>query len=66
MGLMTAMYGLGQIVGPPLAAAMLARSATPGEGFTLSLQIAAGSLVAGAVVFASMTRLYPVIANRVP
>jgi hypothetical protein len=66
MGMMTAMYGLGQIVGPPLAAAMLARSATPGEGFTLSLEIAAGSLVAGAIVFAAMTRLYPVVTRRAP
>ncbi|MBX3587777.1 MAG: YbfB/YjiJ family MFS transporter [Ramlibacter sp.] len=60
MGLLTAMYGVGQIVGPPLAAALLARSASPGQGFTLSLEIAAATLVAGALLFGAMTRLYPV------
>lgn len=60
MGLLTALYGLGQIVGPPLAAALLARSSTPGEGFTLALAIACGALVVGMVVFAVMTRVYPV------
>ncbi len=55
-GLITAMYGLGQIVGPPLAAALLARSATPGLGFTRSLQIAAGALVFGALLYLWMAR----------
>ena len=59
MGLLTAMYGVGQIAGPPLAAAMLARSATPGQGFTLSLEIAAAALAAGAVLYALMVRLFP-------
>ena len=56
MGLLTAMYGVGQIVGPPLAAAMLARSTTPGAGFTRSLEIAAASLVAGALLYLWMAR----------
>ena len=60
MGLLTALYGLGQIVGPPLAAAMLARAATPAAGFTLSLEIAAAALVLGALAFAAMARLWPV------
>jgi MFS family permease len=60
MGLLTALYGLGQIVGPPLAAALLAKSRTPGEGFTLALAIACAALVVGMVVFAVMTRVYPV------
>lgn len=59
MGLATALYGLGQIAGPPLAAALLARSRTPAEGFTLSLQIAAASLAFGAAVFALMVRGFP-------
>jgi MFS family permease len=50
MGLLTALYGLGQIVGPPLAAAMLARAATPAAGFTLSLEIAGRSAGAGCAV----------------
>lgn len=60
MGLVTAMYGLGQIVGPPLAAAMLARSRTAGEGFTLSLEIAAAALVLGVGLYVLMARAYPV------
>jgi len=59
MGLITAMYGVGQIVGPPLAAALLARSRHPAEGFALSLQIAAGGLVLGALIYFAMARIYP-------
>jgi MFS family permease len=59
MGLITAMYGLGQIVGPPLAAALVARSAHPAEGFALSLEIAAGALVLGALIYFFMSRIYP-------
>jgi MFS family permease len=59
MALLTVLYGLGQIAGPPLAAALLARSATPAQGFTLSLEIAAAALAAGAVLFVAMARHYP-------
>jgi predicted MFS family arabinose efflux permease len=59
MGLLTAMYGVGQIVGPPLAAAMLARSATPGLGFTRALEIAAGALLAGALLYLWIARRQP-------
>lgn len=54
MGLMTAAYGIGQIAGPPLVSAILARSASPDAGFALSLGIAAGSLFFGALVFLTM------------
>jgi hypothetical protein len=64
MGLITAMYGLGQIVGPPLAAAMLARSRNPAEGFALSLEIAAGALVLGALTYALMAWIYPSVHAR--
>ncbi len=63
MGLLTAMYGIGQIVGPPLVAVLLQRSAdaggTAGAGFTLSLEIAASVLLAGAALYLAMTRLFP-------
>ena len=63
MGLLTAMYGIGQIVGPPLVAWLLKRSAdaggTTGAGFTLSLEIAASALLAGAVLYLWMRRAYP-------
>ncbi len=63
IGLLTAAYGVGQILGPPLVALLLRHAATTGEGFTLSLEIAASTLLAGAVLFGWMARAYPV-SNR--
>lgn len=60
MGLLTAAYGVGQIAGPPLVALLLRRSASTGAGFALSLEIAAGTLLAGAALYAWMSRAYPV------
>ncbi|MES2384702.1 MAG: YbfB/YjiJ family MFS transporter [Pseudomonadota bacterium] len=60
MGLLTAMYGIGQIAGPPMAALLLRHSRSVGEGFTLSLEIAAASLVAGALMYLWMVSAYPV------
>jgi hypothetical protein len=60
MGLLTAMYGAGQIAGPLLAAALLARSPTPAQGFDRSLAIAAAALLAGALMYLALARLYPV------
>ena len=59
MGLLTAVYGLGQIAGPPLAAWLLSRSASVAEGFNGALEIAASALVLGAVMFAGLARVYP-------
>ena len=59
MGLLTMLYGTGQIAGPPLAAVLIARSATPAQGFTLSLEIAAGALVLGALLYLELARRYP-------
>ena len=53
-GLMTAAYGIGQIAGPAMVSAILARAASEAHGFALSLEIAAASLFAGAVVFLTM------------
>ena len=60
MGMATAFYGTGQIAGPPLVAALLARSLTPGAGFNLSLEVAACALVLGAAIYGSMVWQYPV------
>lgn len=60
MGLMTASYGIGQIAGPPLVSAILARSVSPDAGFSLSLEIAAGSLFFGALVFMAMRFRFPI------
>ncbi|RZL08040.1 MAG: YbfB/YjiJ family MFS transporter [Rubrivivax sp.] len=59
MGLLTATYGIGQIVGPPMASALLARSVSARAGFDLSLEIAAGSLVLGAALYVFMVRRWP-------
>lgn len=50
LALMTASYGIGQIAGPLMANALYLRS----QSFDLSLAIAAGSLVAGAVLCAEI------------
>ncbi|CAG2148484.1 YbfB/YjiJ family MFS transporter [Cupriavidus numazuensis] len=55
MGLMTASYGLGQIIGPPLATALVARSG----GFASSLACASAALLAGTVMFVWMRRTWP-------
>ncbi len=59
MGLLTAVYGIGQISGPPLVAVLLRRSQSVGEGFTHSLEIAAATLVSGAFLYLWMVRIYP-------
>ena len=59
MGLLTAVYGAGQIAGPPLAAWLVARSATPAAGFALSLWIATGLLLFGALLYVVMAHRFP-------
>jgi MFS family permease len=59
MGLLTALYGIGQIIGPPLVAWLLQRSANAGAGFTRALEIAASALVIGAGLYIAMARAYP-------
>jgi hypothetical protein len=64
MGLLTALYGLGQIVGPPMVALLLRRSASPRAGFDLALEIAASALVAGALLYLALARAYPQARRR--
>lgn len=59
MGLLTAAYGLGQIVGPPLAAGLVASRADPRAGFDAALAIAAGLLLLGAALYALIARVCP-------
>ena len=59
MGLLTAMYGLGQIAGPPMAAWLVGRSANAAQGFAWSLWIASGLLAAGAVLYVGIAKAYP-------
>ncbi|MDY7546566.1 YbfB/YjiJ family MFS transporter [Glaciimonas sp. CA11.2] len=50
MGWLTAVYGLGQIIGPPLATYLVKRTGS----FTASLSVAALALLAGACLFGMM------------
>ncbi len=59
IGLLTSLYGIGQIVGPPLVALLLAASATPGRGFDAALALAAAALLTGAVLYLGMARAFP-------
>jgi MFS family permease len=59
MGLLTASYGLGQIAGPALVAHILQRVADVSAGFVLSLEIAAASLVLGALLFGWLVWVSP-------
>ncbi len=59
IGLLTAVYGVGQIVGPPLVALLLRLSATPAEGFTWALLIAMSALLIGAAMYVWMLRAHP-------
>ncbi len=63
IGLLTAVYGLGQIAGPPWVSLLLQRSANPGQGFALALQTAAASLLLGVALFGWLVRRHPVAAN---
>jgi len=59
IGLLTVLYGLGQIVGPPLVAWLIRASGSASRGFSLSLGVAAGTLVAGALMYLVMMRVWP-------
>ncbi|MDB5525520.1 MAG: transporter [Rhizobium sp.] len=59
IALMTATYGTGQIAGPPLAAAILANSASHAVGFSVSLIVASGALLFGAALYALAMWRYP-------
>lgn len=58
MGLMTAIYGAGQIAGPPLAAAILADNTSQSTGFSVSLTVATATLLLGAALYAVSMLFY--------
>ena len=66
IGLLTAFYGVGQILGPPMVAVLMRHTPTASAGFTWSLEIAAGALVLGAGLFAWLARRYPLVAPKPP
>ena len=58
-GLLTALYGIGQIAGPPLVAWLLAQAASPAQGFDWALGIAVAGLVLGAGLYGIMWWRWP-------
>jgi predicted MFS family arabinose efflux permease len=64
MGLLTATYGIGQILGPPLVALLLRHTPSADAGFSLSLEIAASALLIGAALYGWMARVYPVLKKQ--
>lgn len=64
IGLLTAMYGVGQILGPALVALLLRRLPDAAAGFALSLEVAAGALLVGTLIYAGMVWAYPVRTAR--
>lgn len=62
-GLLTAAYGVGQIVGPPMVAWMLRHTTTPSQGFIYGLAVAAAALVVGAGLYAAMVWCWPLRAR---
>ena len=59
MGLITAVYGLGQIAGPLMVPWVLQHTSSRAQGFTVSLEVAAAVLVVGALVYVFMAWRYP-------
>ena len=59
IGLLTAGYGIGQFLGPPLVAWLLQRTGNAGEGFSLALEIAAAALLLGTALYLGLARAYP-------
>lgn len=59
MGLLTAVFAIGQIAGPPVVGIILARTASIDTGFDLALGVAGITLVVGAAIFVAMIVLYP-------
>lgn len=59
IGLLSAAFGLGQILGPPMAAALLARAPSTAIGFSWSLDVAASTLLVGAAMYYWMMRAFP-------
>ena len=59
MGLITATYGAGQIAGPLMVPWVLQHTSSQAQGFTVSLEVAAAVLVAGALLYGASAWRYP-------
>lgn len=59
MGLLTAAFAIGQILGPPAVATIMKRVDNVSAGFDLALTIASMSLIVGAAIYVFITLLFP-------
>ena len=64
MALLTAVYGIGQIAGPPLVGVLLNHTPTHAAGFTLALQTAFVSLLAGSLLYLFKIRSFPLAQTK--
>jgi MFS family permease len=64
MGLLTAVFAIGQIMGPPAVGSILSHETSVEAGFALALGIASITLVVGAGIFVLMIILFPAEGNR--
>ena len=65
IGLLTAVYGLGQILGPLMVPWVMQHSSSRAVGFTIALEIAAAALVLGALMYFFMAWRYPLAPRKV-
>jgi len=66
MGLLTAVFAVGQIMGPPVVGAIFARQVNSGSAFALALGIASITLVVGAVILVAMIVMFPARVHHRP
>ena len=58
IGLLSGSFALGQIIGPPVAAAMVARASDPASGFAWAIDLASATLLVGAGIYGWMMRRF--------
>lgn len=66
MGLLTAVFAIGQIMGPPIVGAIFARQTNSDSAFALALGIASITLVVGAVILVAMIVMFPARVHHKP
>ena len=59
IGLLTTVYSLGQVAGPPMVSRLVQSAANESAGFDRSLEVAAAALAIGAACYLSSARLWP-------
>ena len=60
IGMLTAIFSIGQLVGPPMVKAFLSHTADPQTAFAHSIEVAGAALAVGGVIVFALTLLWPV------